>query len=105
MALSPINFAPSPIGGPSLTAPTLPSPLTPPKDANPVGGAFMEMLQQTVGAEHEAQAAIETGLLGGDITQAEVMASVKKADLSVRMLMQVRNKVIGAYNEIQAMKF
>ena len=39
------------------------------------------------------------------MTQAEVMAAVKKADLSVRLLMQVRNKAIAAYNEIQAMKF
>ena len=89
----------------SLTAPSLPMPVAKPTQTDPVSGTFMEMLQQTVGAEHAAQSAIETGLLGGDITQAEVMSAVKKADLSVRMLMQIRNKVIAAYNEIQAMKF
>ena len=89
----------------SLTAPALPMPVAPATKPDPVGGAFLEMLNQTIGVEHAAQAAIETGLTGGDVTQAEVMAAVKKADLSVRLLMQVRNKAIAAYNEIQAMKF
>ena len=85
-------------------APSLPNPVKPAERDSPAG-LFQQLLQQTIAAEHTAQQNIETGLLGGDITQAELMASVKKADLSVRLLMQVRNKALAAYNEIQQMRF
>ena len=88
----------------SPIAPSLPNPVTPSSPDNPAG-LFADLLQQTMAAEHTAQRNIETGLLGGDVTQAELMASVKKADLSVRLLMQVRNEVLAAYNEIQQMRF
>ena len=88
----------------SPIAPSLPNPVAPPSRDSPAG-LFADLLQQTMAAEHAAQRNIETGLLGGDVTQAELMASVKKADLSVRLLMQVRNKVLAAYNEIQQMRF
>ncbi|VAX39805.1 hypothetical protein MNBD_PLANCTO02-2792, partial [hydrothermal vent metagenome] len=54
--------------------------------------------------ELTAQAAIEESLAGGEITQVEVFTAMKKADLSLRMLMQIRNKVISAYNEIKGMQ-
>ena len=105
---SPLSSSPlvsSAVPGPALTGPSLPSPVTPTAEADPFGSAFASLLHDTVAAEANAQQSIETGLLGGDITQAELMTAVKKADLSVRLLMQIRNKVLGAYNEIQAMKF
>lgn len=40
-------------------------------------------------------------LTGGDVNEAEVLTSVQKADLAFRMLMQVRNKLVDAYREIQ----
>lgn len=90
----------------------LPQPLSPglplsakPSQQNPIGSAFAGLLNETMAAEATAHQAVETALLGGDITQAEVMASVKKADLSVRMLIQIRNKVVEALNEVQQMKF
>lgn len=85
-------------------APSLPEPAGESKE-NPVTSAFSSLLNETMSAEANAHQAVETALVGGDITQAEVMASVKKADLSIRMLMQVRNKIVGALNEIQQMRF
>ena len=41
---------------------------------------------------------------GGDITQVEVFSAFKKADLALRMLLQIRNGVLEAYNEIKQMQ-
>jgi flagellar hook-basal body complex protein FliE len=54
--------------------------------------------------EGESQAAIAEGLTGGDLTNAEVMASARKADLALRMMIQVRNKLVDAYREVQQMR-
>jgi len=40
-------------------------------------------------------------LTGGNVNQAEVLTAVQKADLSFRMMLQVRNKLIEAYRELQ----
>ena len=44
---------------------------------------------------------VHTLLTGGDVNEAEVLTSVQKADLAFRMLLQVRNKLVEAYREIQ----
>lgn len=85
-------------------APALPQPATPEQQTG-FGDIFSSLLNGTMNAEANAQNLIETSLIGGDVTQAEVMSSVKKAEISVRMLMQVRNKVLDAINEIQQMRF
>jgi flagellar hook-basal body complex protein FliE len=85
-------------------SPSLPGPVSPAAAPSPAS-AFSSLLEETMGAEAGAQRMIESALLGEDVTEAEVMAAVKKADLSVRMLMQIRNKVVNAYNEIQQMRF
>lgn len=48
-----------------------------------------------------ADANVHAMLTGGDVNQAEVLTSVQKADLAFRMLLQVRNKMMEAYREIQ----
>lgn len=40
-------------------------------------------------------------LIGGNVNQAEVLTAVQKADLAFRMMLQVRNKLIEAYRELQ----
>lgn len=77
--------------------------------ASPPGGpSFKEMmlesLQNTNQLQESSQQAIQKGLLGEDITQAEVFTSVKKADLALRMMVQMRNKLLEAYNEVQRMQ-
>ena len=86
-------------------APGLPQPALAPTNENPLVGGFEALLSETMQLEQTAQANIETALTGGDITQAEVLTAVKKADLSIRLLMQLRNKTLAAYNEVQQMRF
>jgi flagellar hook-basal body complex protein FliE len=65
---------------------------------------FLQAITRTGQMEGQAQFAVQEALTGGDVTQVEVLSAVKKADLAMRLLLQVRNKVLDAYNEIQQMR-
>lgn len=79
-------------------------------DAQAVDGPknFIELVQAGVSnvnqSQQSAAAAIEKLLTGGDVSEAEVFTSVQKADMSFRMLVQVRNKLMQAYEEINAIR-
>lgn len=46
------------------------------------------------------------GVLGGDGTDVHTaMIAVEKADLSFQLMMQVRNKIVSAYQQISSMQF
>lgn len=49
----------------------------------------------------DANEMIHSYLTGGDVNEAEALTSVQKADLAFRMLLQIRNKLIEAYREVQ----
>ncbi len=49
----------------------------------------------------QADHAIEQLATGADVSPAEVMTAVQKADLAFRMLMQIRNKFVQAYDEVK----
>jgi flagellar hook-basal body complex protein FliE len=54
--------------------------------------------------QHDSQEMIEKLLSGDDVNQAEVFTSVQKADMSFRMLVQIRNKLMQAYEEINSIR-
>ena len=51
--------------------------------------------------QQQADEAVESLFTGGDASPAEVLTAVQKADLAFRMLMQTRNKLVQAYQEIK----
>lgn len=51
--------------------------------------------------QRQADAMVQTKLAGGDVNEAEVLTSVQKADLAFRMMLQIRNKLMEAYREVQ----
>ena len=67
--------------------------------------AFAELLTDQVQNVNEMQVdandMVHSLLTGGDVNEAEVLTAVQKADLAFRMLLQVRNKLIEAYREVQ----
>src|SRR6056297_912520 len=67
--------------------------------------AFADLLTQQVKnvntMQGDANDMVHTMLTGGDVNEAEVLTAVQKADLAFRMLLQVRNKLIEAYREVQ----
>jgi flagellar hook-basal body complex protein FliE len=51
--------------------------------------------------QQDADSAVQQLLTGDDVNPAEVLTSLQKADLSFRMVMQIRNKLLQAYQEIK----
>jgi flagellar hook-basal body complex protein FliE len=68
------------------------------------GDLLAQSLSHVNGLEQSAQAAVEKSFTGDDMTQIEAMTSMKKADLALRLMIQIRNKVMDAYTEIKQMQ-
>lgn len=68
-------------------------------------GSFKDFLIDSIGQVNEMQinadSAVESLATGGDVNPSEVMTAVQKADLTFRLMMQIRNKMMQAYQEIK----
>jgi flagellar hook-basal body complex protein FliE len=62
---------------------------------------LMDSLSQVNSMQAEANSAVESLATGGEVNPAEVLTAVQKADLAFRLTMQIRNKLVAAYQEIQ----
>lgn len=73
------------------------------------GGKFLETLQQSIeqaeGAQGDAAAQVAQLLNGKGADLHSAMIAVEKADLSFQLMMQVRNKIVQAYQQISNMQF
>ena len=84
--------------------------LTKASQQNPTDGpsSFIELIQSGVAnvnsAQNNATAQVNEMMTGGNVSQVEVFTSVQKADMAFRMLVQVRNKLMQAYEEINAIR-
>jgi len=65
---------------------------------------LLDVLGQTSAMEQSTQAAIEEVVAGGNMTQVEALSALKKADIALRMMLQVRNKLLEAFNEVKQMQ-
>ncbi len=92
----------------SATAGTLP---LEPVETNPVatvGSGFSKVIESTINQAIKAEAAGDQAI--NDLQSGEaknlhdVMISVEKADISLKMLVQFRNKAMQAYEEIMRMQ-
>ena len=63
-----------------------------------------EAINTVNGAENQADKSI-VDLLNGKADVHETMIALQKADISMRLLMTIRNKAIEAYKEIMHMQF
>jgi flagellar hook-basal body complex protein FliE len=68
-------------------------------------GSFKDLLlnsiQEVNTMQQAADRAVEQLAVGGDVNPAEVLTAVQKADIAFRMMMQIRNKIVQAYQEVQ----
>jgi flagellar hook-basal body complex protein FliE len=93
----------TPISGLPLPPPTLPAANLQPARSNsaqPFKNVLIEALNQVNSMQTQANAAVEQLITGGDVNPAEVLTSLQKADMSFRMMLQIRNKLVQAYQEI-----
>lgn len=73
--------------------------------ANSFGKALENGLTSLNEKQQAAQKAVETLASGGDISVHEVMIASQKSSLNMQMAMQLRNKMLTAYNELYQMRF
>ena len=65
---------------------------------------MLEALDHVNSMQQHADQAVEQLMTGGDVNPAEVLTAVQKADLSFRMMMQIRNKLVQAFQEIKEIR-
>lgn len=69
---------------------------------------FASLIGQSVAEvnslQNQSTESVHEMLTGGDVQPTEVFASVQKADMAFRMLLQVRNKLMQAYEEVNAIR-
>jgi flagellar hook-basal body complex protein FliE len=73
------------------------------------GVNFGDVLKNAVGGvdkvNDDAASQVSNLLQGGSGDINSVMIAVEKADVSFQLMMQVRNKIVGAYQDIEKMQF
>lgn len=76
--------------------------------ATPDGKSFKDLLLDSLNEvnrlQQEASQGVEKVATGETDNLAEVFSAVRKADVAFSMLMEMRNKLVDAYREIQQMR-
>ncbi len=74
------------------------------KEPRPFQQVLLDSIEQVNALQLDAQRTVETLALGGEVSPIEVLTAVQKADLAFRMMLQVRNKLVQAYQELQSVR-
>jgi len=71
----------------------------------PFAGLLQSMVQQTSQLDRKASDTV-TGLLNGSGVEIhDAMIATQKADMAFELALQVRNKAVGAYQQMMSMQF
>jgi len=66
----------------------------------PFKSFLMESLNQVNTMQQDSDRPVQQLVTGGDVNPAEVLTTVQKADMSFRMMLQIRNKLVAAFQEV-----
>ncbi len=69
------------------------------------GGVLKNALAQVNQLSGGAEQQVGNLLQGGNADMSSVMIAVEKADVAFQLMMQVRNKIVNAYQDIEKMQF
>lgn len=93
------------VGGPGGIQPIRPHEAPGTKPAE--GGEFGNVLADSIREIEQLQAAADrqiAGLVTGEVTNVgEAMVAVERANMAFRTMMEIRNKILTAYEELQRM--
>jgi flagellar hook-basal body complex protein FliE len=81
------------------------SQLTPANTEGGFSSVLSNALQQVNQLSSGADQQIGNLLNGGNADMSTVMIAVEKADVAFQLMMQVRNKIVSAYQDIEKMQF
>ncbi len=62
---------------------------------------LLQSIQEVNSMQQAADHAVEQLGAGGNVSPVEVLTAVQKADLAFHMMMQVRNKLVQAFEDVQ----
>ena len=65
---------------------------------------LLESLEHVNSMQHDADSAVQQLMTGGEVDPAEVLTSIQKADMTFRMMLQIRNKLVQAYQEVNQIR-
>jgi flagellar hook-basal body complex protein FliE len=71
----------------------------------PFSGIFQSMVEQTSALDAKAAQAVSGLLSGQGVEIHDAMIATEKADMAFELALQVRNKAVGAYQQMMAMQF
>jgi flagellar hook-basal body complex protein FliE len=74
-------------------------------DADGFSSVLKGAMEQVDTFQSQANQKVSELLAGGNEDVHSAMIAVEKADLSFQLMMQVRNKVVQAYQEVSRMQF
>ena len=81
-----------------------PNPISPASEGSSSNVSFEKILRESIRdvdkLQHDANTSLEDLSINKTESVAEVMTAVEKADIAFRTLMQVRNKLVEAYEEL-----
>lgn len=96
------------IGNPAANAayrlppmPTQPGKMAGVQESGSFKNFLVDSIQDVNAMQQQADVAVETLMTGGDVDPAEVLTAVQKADMAFRLMLQMRNKAMQAYQEIK----
>ena len=72
---------------------------------SPFGGVLQSLVAQTGALDQKAQQAVSGLLSGQGVEVHEAMIATQKADVAFELALQVRNKAVGAYQQMMGMQF
>jgi flagellar hook-basal body complex protein FliE len=62
---------------------------------------LVESIKEVNSMQQAADRAVEQLAAGENVNPAEVLTAVQKADIAFKLMMQMRNKMVQAYQEVQ----
>ena len=78
------------------------------RTADPASPSFDQLLKDSLQSvdrlKKEADEAIQRLAVNGGVSIHKTMIAMEKADLSFRLMMQIRNKIVEAYQEVMRMQ-
>jgi flagellar hook-basal body complex protein FliE len=90
-----------PAGGDTCGAPSGPAPTA---DGKEFKSFLMDRLNEVNQLQKQADEGVERLVTGQTDNVAEVLGTVKKAEVAFSLLMEIRNKLMDAYSEIRQMR-
>ncbi len=65
---------------------------------------LLEGLDQVNSMQSQADQAVQQLMTGQDVNTAEVLTAVQKADMAFQLMMQIRNKMVQAFQEVKELR-